>query len=213
MPTPNNKIPKVSLLFKLIVLVVIFIGIIYLVKITKYKSSQPNTAAEMQVKNEPVVNSQAKEWKKIEAEQLQVEQVVESQPLIKPIVGIIQTRPEFVSATEWNILQALSENSQNPDKELNRLVNSLRFNKLLEHWKNSSISSDQTVNSRPETLQVLADQLLQELPDHLKQGQISEQEVRELQKKLLKDAEPDPEQREQRAIKESSRVNIIINAS
>lgn len=117
-----------------------------------------------------------------------------------PLQGPVTQRPDFVSETEWQVLQGLAQQKADPRRELTRLVNELRFNKLLELWHNPPAGQD-TAQRR-----ALARQLLDELPVRVKQGQYSRAEAQRLQRELLTELEPDPQARRAREAEEAARL-------
>jgi hypothetical protein len=122
--------------------------------------------------------------KKVVQEQKEAQQVVANQVVILPIEGTVRTRPDFISDMEWNMLQAVAQTNANPDSELNHLVNLLRFNKMVEQYQSTDIPLS------PENKQKLATQLLAELPNYLKSGDIDQRDARELKDQLTRDAKP-----------------------
>lgn len=151
---------------------------------------------------QPTVEASTMSAAQLQAQQQAVAKVVTDQPLLQPIIGDIQTRPEFVSDVEWGMLQAAAQQQPQPSKELTRLVNTLRFHKMLEAWQNSS--SMEHVQR-----QALAAQLLQEVPEQLKQGNLPETEVRELQVQWVEAVESRADAQEQRLQLERQRIHDI----
>jgi hypothetical protein len=100
------------------------------------------------------------------------------------------------------MLQAAAGQHAQPSKELTRLVNTLRFHKMLETWQN---------NARMERMQrqALAAQLLQEVPKQLKQGNLPETEVRDLQAQWVEAVESSTAAQEQRLQLERQRIHDI----
>lgn len=121
---------------------------------------------------------------KVAQEQKAAQQVVASQVVILPIEGTVRTRPDFISDMEWNMLQATAKTNPNPDSELNHLVNLLRFNKMVEQYQSTEMPLS------PEDKQKLATQLLAELPNFVKTGDVGQSDARELKNQLTRDAKP-----------------------
>lgn len=117
-----------------------------------------------------------------------------------PLQGPVTQRPDFVSKTEWQVLQGLAQQKADPPRELTRLVNELRFNKLLELWHNPP--AGQSAAQR----RTLAQQLLDELPERVKQGRDARAEAERLQRELLTELEPDPQARRAREAEEADRL-------
>ncbi len=114
--------------------------------------------------------------------------------------GPVTERPDFVSRLEWQALQGVAAQHEDPARELTRLVNNLRFSKQLEQWRQSAASWGTSQR------QVLAGELLQELPDHVGDEAIGVDEARRLQEELLGMLEPDPQQRVRRLGEEADRL-------
>lgn len=125
--------------------------------------------------------------KKVVQEQKEAQQVVANQVVILPIEGTVRTRPDFISDMEWNMLQAVAKTNANPDSELNHLVNLLRFNKMVEQYQSTDIPLSL------ENKQKLATQLLAELPNFVKTGDVGQSDARELKNQLTRDAQLQPQ--------------------
>jgi hypothetical protein len=139
---------------------------------------------------------------KVIAEQQLAAKVVEQTPQIKPIEGPVTQRPAFVSEMEWQMLQGVAQQHPRPSEELSRLVNSLRFNKQVEAWEAMSPKTDAARR------QVLANELLADLPQRLTNGDTDLPGARQLQAALLVDAEPDASARQRRATQEARRLVV-----
>lgn len=120
---------------------------------------------------------------------------------VKPLEGPVTERPAFVSFMEWTMLQAVAKQHPTPERELTRMVNFLRFTKQLEAWE-ALPRSDSTLSQR----ELLANQLLQDLPHRVFHGDLSLKDAQDTQAQLLKDAVPDAEQRKVRARLEAERL-------
>lgn len=141
--------------------------------------------------------------KVIMASQQQAAQELEKDPALKPLVGPIKERPSFVSALEWQMLKGVAQQAGDPDKELTRLVNFLRFNKQLELWEGMASSPDKAKRHD------LAEQLLGELPSRINNGEMDVKEAERIMSGLLNDAEPDALKRGRRSAELSKRFNEV----
>ena len=102
------------------------------------------------------------------------------------------THPPDFSAQEWATLQSATAEAPQPDRELARLVSYLRFQKGFAQWQSLQNSPDIAARHR------LAEQLLAQLPERVRQGEMGAGEVTLLQQALLVDLVPDETQRQQR---------------
>lgn len=102
------------------------------------------------------------------------------------------SRPSDFTAEEWSTLQSASAESEQPRRELARLVGYLRFQKGFALWQSMHDSPDVATRHR------LAEQLLTQLPERLRQGELGAGEVTLLQQALLADLIPDEALRQQR---------------
>ncbi len=133
--------------------------------------------------------------------QKEAAQVVERQPdELTPIVGKVKERPPYVSVMEWGMLKGVAEQHEKPDQELNHLVNYLRFTKKLELYQGLSSSL------APARRMALAEQLIQELPARLRQGDMDLREAQRLLAEMLQDAAPDAQARQQRSVTEQAKL-------
>lgn len=139
------------------------------------------------------------------AQQAAAAKEIERQPAMKAITGPIKERPVFVSEIEWTMLKGVSQQSANPDAELTRLVNKLRFMKQLELWQSMEHSTDTAKR------QVLAEQLLDDLPQRVANADLDKPEAQKLQASLLKDAVSDEQARLKRAEVEARRLSAIAS--
>lgn len=146
------------------------------------------------------------ETKVMQERQQEAAKELEKQPGLKPIVGPIKERPSFVSALEWQMLKGVSQQAGDPDRELTRLVNFLRFNKQLELWEGMSQSPDKARRKE------LADQLIGELPVRITNGEMDLTEAKRILTGLLNDAEPDAQARGKRAAAETARLASTADA-
>jgi hypothetical protein len=143
------------------------------------------------------------ETKVIMASQQEAAKEVEKQPAMKPILGPVKDRPAFVSALEWQMLKGVAQQAADPDKELTRLVNFLRFNKQLELWESLASSPDKAKRHD------LAEQLLGELPTRITNGEMDVKEAQRIMSGLLNDAEPNAQARSDRAAALTKRLTEV----
>lgn len=139
-------------------------------------------------------------------QQAQAAKEIERQPEMKPIEGPITERPSFVSEMEWMMLKGTAQQNPQPDVELTRLVNFLRFTKQLELWEGLPRSAD--AGRR----QALAAQLLDDLPSRVSHGEMDLKAAQQTQAALLKDVVADPQARKQRAAVEAKRLMAASEA-
>lgn len=123
----------------------------------------------------------------------------------KPIA--IDERPDFVSAMEWQVLQGVSAQHAEPEKELQRLVEKLRFSKQQEAWQQL-----RGQEKSPESAQrhALAVALLADIPARLKAGDMDKSAALRLQQELLADVVSDPVARAERAAAEAARLESVV---
>lgn len=136
----------------------------------------------------------------VQAQQEAAAQEILKQPEVKPIVGNVSEKPAFLSQMEWNMLKGVAQQNANPDKELTRLVNFVRFTKQLELWQ---ALPEQTDAAKRQTL---ANELLADLPQRLMQEEFDLPAAQKLQAELLNDAVQDPQERQARAVQEARRL-------
>lgn len=128
-----------------------------------------------------------------------------SQPDVKPIDGPVMERPAFVSPMEWMVLKGTVSQHPHPERELTRMVNFLRFTKQMELLE----TLPRTAEAQPRR-QVLANELLADLPQRLLNDEMPMKDLRETQAMLLQDAEGDPERRQARAQVEARRLEQAL---
>ncbi|MCC2639298.1 MAG: hypothetical protein K0Q68_3017 [Moraxellaceae bacterium] len=133
-------------------------------------------------------------------EQQATSQAVDRQVGLPPWQGPVTRRPAFVSETEWQVLREVARQRVDYERELLRIVNNLRFHKLLERWRAQAAAGD-TPGRR-----ALAGQLLDELPLRVRREEYSVAEAEKLQHELLAALEPDPARRAARAAVEAARL-------
>jgi hypothetical protein len=137
---------------------------------------------------------------KLVNEQNEAAKEIEAQPQIKPVKGVVSEKPSFMSEMEWGILKAVAQQQPDPDKTLTTLVNKVRFTKQLEVWQ------DLPSTAGPAKRKLLADELLEDLPQRVLHEDMDMQGAQKLQTELLQDAEPDAKARAKRAAKEAKRL-------
>ena len=117
-----------------------------------------------------------------------------------PIQGVVTERPSYVSLIEWMALKSAAQQHADPDAELTRLVNFLRFMRLRDVL-------DQLPADAMGQRQTLANALLAELPSHVRQGNIGRPEALTLQTQWLAVVQPDEQVRAEMARQEADRLN------
>ena len=109
-------------------------------------------------------------------------------------------RPAFIGAEEWAMLQETLKDHPQRQKELDRIVAYLRFQKEFEAWQSLRDGGD--VAQR----HAVAQRLLDELPSRVAQREVNAGEAIVLQAALVEDLVADPGQREQRLAQEKQRL-------
>lgn len=146
----------------------------------------------------------AADFKVLAAQQQAAAEELARQPDLKPVVGVVNERPSYVSRLEWLMMKGVAQQQALPDQELNHLVNFLRFNKQQELWE--SLPRDAASAARR---QGLAQALLDDLPVRLRSGDFDLPGALQLQTKLLIDAEPDVQQRALRSQRDAQRLQNV----
>lgn len=120
---------------------------------------------------------------------------------------VIDARPDFVSAMEWQVLQGVAAQHAEPEKELQRLVEKLHFSKQQEGWQQlrSQEKSSESVQRH-----ALAVALLADIPARLKAGDMDKPAALRLQQDLLADVVSDPAARAERAGAEAARLESAV---
>lgn len=110
--------------------------------------------------------------------------IVEAAILAAPKV-MDDGRPTDFSPEDWSALKEAMAKTPNPRAELERVVKYLRFQKGFEQW--------QSLQDGPDVLarRKLAEKLLEQLPERLKQAEVTYGEALLLQEALMKDIYPD----------------------
>ncbi len=109
----------------------------------------------------------------------------------------IEGRPDFVSPAEWMMLQAVAAKKANPQTELLRLVNLLRFNKQLEALDKTSDSDERNV---------LIEAVLAQLPKRIENKEMSVEKAQLIQLKLISQIYSDDRDIRDRAAEEARRI-------
>jgi hypothetical protein len=112
--------------------------------------------------------------------------------LLVPPKVLADGRPADFSPEDWAALQDAVSRSPTPRAELERVVKYVRFQKAFERW--------QSLQDSPDNLsrRYLAQKLLDEVPERLKQGEVTYGEAMLLMSALVADIEPDETVRQQR---------------
>jgi hypothetical protein len=109
-------------------------------------------------------------------------QQLASMAMWKPLTPPLKDRPPFASMMEWQMLKGVAERQPDPQAELLRLANFLRYTKLLEKWQDFPATGDTSLR------QALAHQLVEELPDRVRNGEVDAQDARRQAPAMLRDA-------------------------
>jgi hypothetical protein len=211
----EKKQLKLAVPLLAVTLVVAGVGVWWFQQINTPTSVTPLTAASapaidtatvassaMQDVPAPQVVEQLIDQQKASAQK--IAQDIEAAPQIKPVKGNVSEKPSFMSDMEWGILQAVSQQQADPDKALTALVNKLRFTKQLEVWQDLPSSTD------PSKRKLLANELLEDLPQRLSHEDMDLAGAQKLQSQLLQDAETDEKARAKRAAKEAKRLEKAL---
>lgn len=101
-------------------------------------------------------------------------------------------RPEDFSAQEWAALKDAMKQSSQPEAELKRVVAYLRFQKRFDQWQGLRDSADVGLRRQ------VAASLVEQVPERLKEGEVTMGEAQLLLSALWSDLEPDEARRRQR---------------
>lgn len=112
--------------------------------------------------------------------------------LLVPPTVLNDGRPSDFSPEDWAALKEAMSKTANPRAELDRVVKYLRFQKGFEQWQ--SLQDGPDVATRHQ----LAERLLEQVPDRMRQGELTGGEAMMLSSVLLADVEPNEEIRKQR---------------
>jgi hypothetical protein len=115
-------------------------------------------------------------------------------------------RPADFSPQDWTALKQAMAKTANPRAELDRVVRYLRFQKGFAQWQAlREASGDEALRHK------LASRLLEQVPERLKQGEMTYGEAMVLNSALLEDLEPDDAQRKQRLEQAQAALNASTN--
>ena len=101
-------------------------------------------------------------------------------------------RPADFSAEEWSALKEAMKQSSQPEAELKRVVAYLRFQKRFDQWHGLRESADVGLRRQ------VAASLVEQVPERLKEGEVTMGEAQLLLTALWADLEPDQARRRQR---------------
>ncbi len=101
-------------------------------------------------------------------------------------------RPGDFSAEEWSALKEAMKQSTDPDAELKRVVAYLRFQKRFDQWQGLRDSADVGLRRQ------VAASLVEQVPERLREGEVTMGEAQLLLSALWSDLEPDEARRRQR---------------
>lgn len=98
-------------------------------------------------------------------------------------------RPADFSAEEWGALKEAMKQSSQPETELKRVVAYLRFQKRFDQWQGLRDSPDASLRRQ------VASSLVEQVPERLKEGEVTMGEAQLLLSALWSDLEPDESRR------------------
>ncbi len=98
-------------------------------------------------------------------------------------------RPADFSAEEWAALKEAMKQSSQPEAELKRVVAYLRFQKRFDQWQGLRDSPDASLRRQ------VAATLVEQVPERLKEGEVTMGEAQLLLSALWSDLEPDESRR------------------
>lgn len=110
-------------------------------------------------------------------------------------------RPADFTPEDWAALKEAMSKTANPRSELDRVVKYLRFQKGFEQWQSLQDSPDVTTRHQ------LARRLLDQIPDRLKQAELTMGEALMLVAALWADLEPNEELRKQKVEQAQAALN------
>jgi hypothetical protein len=97
-----------------------------------------------------------------------------------------ETRPPDISEESWDALNKALDKEPNKDKERNRLVSYLRFQRAVAQWSQMKDGPDAAGR------QALAHEIVGQLPTHMANSEVNAGEANLLLAALAPDMEPDP---------------------
>lgn len=119
------------------------------------------------------------------------DEAVAREALKEPVV-LSDGRPADFSAQEWSALKEAMKQSSQPEVELKRVVAYLRFQKRFDQWQGLRDSPDIGLRRQ------VASSLVEQVPERLKEGEVTMGEAQLLLSALWSDLEPDESRRRQR---------------
>ena len=114
----------------------------------------------------------------------------------------VDERPEFISPAEWLMLKSVADQKQDPEAELTRLVNLIRFNKQIELLNKTSAEDDR---------RVLTEAILSQLPKRIENKEMSVERAQSIQLDVIENLYSDPQDVRDRAAKEAERIGAIFS--
>jgi hypothetical protein len=166
----------------------------------KQAQQQQAAQAPAEAPSQPLTAEQIREAQTALHEVSVANQQLDSKAIWKPLSGPLKDRPAFASAMEWQMLKGVAERQADPQAELLRLANFLRYTKLLEKWQDLPATADAGMR------QALASQLQDDLPDRVRNGEVDAQDARRQAPALLRDAFQDSAARTKAETKLLARV-------
>ena len=163
--------------------------------------AEPEEAALTIAASQPVVNPADTDPEQLAAEQIKANRAALAELGEAPYEGPVTERPAFVSYLEWQVLKNVAQQHPNSEQELTRLVNHLRFAKQWDLWQETA-PQDKTRRY------ALAEQLLLEIPDRVKNQELDVVHAQQMQESLLTALIPDVTERRQRAAREAARIGV-----
>jgi len=109
----------------------------------------------------------------------------------------LDSRPDFVSPAEWLMLRAVAGRNAEPEQELLRLVNLLRFNKQLEALE---IASDEREKEQ------LSEAVLSRIPQRIENQEMSVEKAQRIQLRIISAMYEDEDRIRSRAAEEARRI-------
>lgn len=125
---------------------------------------------------------------------------IDSALLVAPKV-MEDGRPSDFTPEDWVALKEAMAKTANPRSELERVVKYLRFQKGFEQWQSLQDSPDVTTRHQ------LARRLLEQIPDRLKQAELTMGEALMLETALWADLEPNEDARKQKLEQAQAALN------
>ena len=165
----------------------------------------PHATSPTQHKTESTEDVSKLTQDQVKAQQLAAAAAAAQDVGVPELKGPITERPDFVSPVEWQILKGIAGQSGNPDQQLTRMVNNLRFAKQQEIWEKMAGSPD------VEKRHALAQQLLNAIPARVNNHDMNRAQAQQLQAALLEDLISDPAERRQRLAEEAKRIGVTFS--